>query len=103
MKFRERKIARGLTAISLGFNQGVVNAFHSAYVMLHIGARKFRPFKRNIWISHQRSRIASRSASFFTILQGATPELIERVISRGQRIVVISLCKVECAIVTEAF
>src|SRR5437764_10605864 len=103
MKFREREIARGLTAILLGFHQGVVNAFHSAYIMLHIGARKFRPFKRNIWISHQPSRFASRSASFFAILKGATPELIERVISRGQSIEVITLCKIQRAIVAETF
>src|SRR6266404_7023787 len=103
MKFREREIAGGLTTISFGFNQGVVNAFHGAYVVLHISARKFGPLKRRIWIPRQWSRTACRPAPFFAILQGATPELIERSISRCQGIEVISLGKTQRAIISETF
>src|ERR1041385_3650871 len=103
MKLREREIAYRLAAISLGFNQSIVDTFHRSHVVLHVSARKFRPLTLLICIARRWSRIACRSASFFTILQGTTPELIERGISRGQRIEMITLCKIQAAIVTETF
>src|SRR5689334_21066988 len=103
MEFREREITCGLAAISLRFNQSIVNAFHGTHVVLHISAGKLRSLEWLVWFSRRLSRTASSSASFFTILQGATPELTERSISRGQSIEMITLCKIQGAVVAETF
>src|SRR2546422_4722677 len=103
MKLGEREILSCFATASLRFHQRVVNTLNRLYVMTNIRARKLGTSE---WPGGFMIRSPSGGGNvppLFAALQRAAPHLAERSISRRQRVVVISLCKVQRPVVAQPF
>src|SRR6266571_3306027 len=103
MKLGEREILSCFATASLRFHQRVVNTLNRLYVMTNIRARKLGTSEWPGGFMIKSPSSGGNIATLFTALQGSAPHLAERGISRRQRVVVISLCKVQRPVVAQTF